>query len=464
MITQQATILVVDDDKDLLQLLALRLKAVGYEVIAVDSGEKALDRLRITLPQLVITDVRMDGMDGFRLLDEIRRDHPSLPVIMLTAHGSIPDAVDAAQRGVFGFITKPFDSRDLLKQVERAVGLSGSPLKAAANGTGQEWRKAILTRSPQMEDLLHQLWLAAQGDSNIFLIGDTGTGKELIAQAIHRASPGRQKAFVTISCAAMPEELLGSELFGYAKGAFSGATRNYGGLLVEAEGGTLFIDDIDELPLGLQTKLLRAIQEKSVRALGASESTPINCRIISAAHQDIDEDVRAGRFREELYYRLKVMPFMIPALSERREDIPLLVNNFLVELAEKYAKPVKTFSPSAMEVLIATPFPGNIRQLRNIVEQIFTLCTTQVIPASLVQNVVRELPADLPSLKEAKTRFERDYILQLLRITGGNVSQSARLAKRNRTEFYKLLHRHQLDPTDFKTASPMFGEVEEEEE
>jgi two-component system response regulator GlrR len=447
----RATILVVDDDSDLLQLLSFRLRTVGYHVVAVDSAEKALDQLSVCRPQVVVTDLRMDGMSGLQLLEAIRSRNPTLPVIILTAHGSIPDALKAAQSGVYSFLTKPFDSRDLLEQIERAAALGGGESLEPA-GRQNDWRKEIVTRSPLMEDLLQQAWLVAQSDASVLINGESGTGKELLARAIHKASPRRDRPFITINCAAIPEPLLESELFGYTKGAFTGATRNYKGLIQEAHEGTLFLDEIGDMPLGLQAKLLRALQERTIRSLGSVQSVPVDIRVLSATHRDIEEEVKSGRFREDLYYRLNVVNFRIPSLPSRREDIPLLVNAFLAELAQRYQRPLKNFSPDAMEVLLAAPLPGNIRQLRNMVEQAFALCTTQLIPATLVQSALRDEPVKMPSLKEAKARFEREYILKLLQITGGNVSQAARLAKRNRTEFYKLLHRHKVDPATFKMA------------
>jgi two-component system response regulator GlrR len=452
MTDKRPTILIVDDDEDLLQLLSFRLKTAGYNVVAVNNGKKALDQLPVCRPCAVITDLRMDDMDGLQVLEAIREENASLPVIILTAHGSIPDAITATNRGVFGFITKPFDSKDLLAQVEKAVQLSGTNATDEGLVSNDEWRRHILTRSPMMEDLLHQAWLVAQSDASVFIKGESGTGKELLARGIHDASPRRDNNFVAINCAAIPEQLLESELFGYVKGAFTGATRNHKGLFLEADGGTLFLDEIGDMPQGLQAKLLRVIQEGYVRQLGSTQAQRVDVRFLSATNRDIRKDMEEGDFREDLYYRLNVVTLELPSLASRREDIPVLVNYFLTELAEKYDRPAKTFSTGAMEALISAPLPGNIRQLRNIVEQAFTLCTSQVIPATLVQSALRDEPVDMPSLKDAKRRFEREYILKLLKITSGNVSQAARLAKRNRTEFYKLLHRHQVDPGVFKGA------------
>lgn len=445
------TILIVDDDTDLLRLLSMRLTAAGYEVVAVDDGEKAIIQLSACRPQLVITDLRMPGLDGMALFDILHKSHPALPIIILTAHGSIPDAITATKRGVFGFLTKPFDSRELLAQVEKAVRLSGGPTQVI--GMSGDWHKHIVTRSPIMEELLAQAWLIAQSDSSVFIHGESGTGKELLACAIHDASPRSQQAFIAVNCAAIPEQLLESELFGYSKGSFTGAIRDHQGLLVAAHNGTLFLDEIGDMPTAVQAKLLRVLQEKSVRPVGSTKSIAIDVRVISATHRDIEKETQAGNFREDLYYRLNVVALEIPPLSQRREDIPLLTSHFLAELAEKYQKQAKTFAPDAMELLMSAPLPGNIRQLRNVVEQAFTLSTTDVVPASLVKKALKDKADDIPSLLDAKKDFERDYLLMLLRMTSGNVTQAARLAKRNRTDFYKLLHRHQVDPSVFKRLS-----------
>lgn len=446
------TILIVDDDNDLLRLLSMRLTAAGYNVVAVDEGQKALVQLSACRPQLMITDLRMPGIDGMALFDSVHKCNPSLPVIILTAHGSIPDAIAATKRGVFGFLTKPFDSRDLLAQVEKAVRLSGA---AEHHGEGGEnaWRQGIVTRSPAMDELLAQAWLIAQSDSSVFIHGQSGAGKELLARAIHDASPRSAKAFIGVNCAAIPEPLLESELFGYTKGAFTGATKDYEGLLLAAHQGTLFLDEIGDMPSSLQAKLLRVLQEKSVRPVGSTKTIPIDVRIVSATHRDIEKEMQAGTFREDLYYRLNVVTLEIPSLAERREDIPLLATHFLAELAEKYQRPGKLFAPDAMELLLSAPLPGNVRQLRNVVEQSFALCTTSIIPLSLVKKALRDKHDNIPSLIDAKKGFERDYLLMLLRMTGGNVTQAARLAKRNRTDFYKLLHRHSVDPGVFKRVN-----------
>jgi len=444
-------ILLVDDDPDLLKLISLRLTSVGYRVRTADSGETALAALALARPGLVITDLKMPGIDGMQLFEAIHREHPALPVIILTAHGTIPDAVSATQRGVFGFLTKPFDSQELLQKVAASLKLSGS-VAAGGDAADGDWREGILTRSPKMEDLLRQARLVAESDASVLIYGESGTGKELLARAIHRASRRRERPFVAVNCGAIPGDLLESELFGHARGAFTGAVQAHKGLFQAADGGTLLLDEIGDMPLPLQVKLLRVLQEGEVRPVGATQSVPVDVRVISATHRDLDAHRAEGRFREDLYYRLNVVSLHLPPLSERREDIPLLSAHILRKLAERYRKPVPALAPDAMALLVAAPWPGNVRQLLNLLEQAVALTPTTVIPATLVANALKEDAAALVPFEEARKTFERDYLARLLKITGGNVTQAAQLAKRNRTEFYKLLQRHRLEPARFKEA------------
>jgi two-component system response regulator GlrR len=444
-------ILLVDDDPGLLRLISMRLNASGYDVDTVESGEQALARLSILKPNLVITDLRMGGMDGMALFEAIHKTNPTLPVVILTAHGSIPDAVDATRRGVFGFLTKPFESKALLSQVEAAIKLGG----ATGISSGEQdsaWRKDLLTRSPVMEDVLSQARLVAESDASVLIQGESGTGKELLARAIHQASARSGKPFVAINCGAIPENLLESELFGYTKGSFTGATQDRKGLFQAANQGTLFLDEIGDMPLALQVKLLRVLQERQLRPVGSTQSIAVDVRIISATHHNLEEQMTEGKFREDLYYRLNVVSLKIPPLSARREDIPLLAGQFLKTLTAKYNKQINGFAPEALEQLVGAPWPGNVRQMLNVVEQAVALCTTAIVPLTLVQKALRgDEDSGYSSLDEAKKQFEREYLAQLLKITSGNVTQAARLAKRNRTEFYKLLKRHALDPAPFKT-------------
>ena len=446
-------VLLVDDDPDVLKLLELRLKAAGFETVTAASGAEALARLEVDRPQAVLTDLRMEGMDGLELFEAIHERRPALPVLMLTAHGTIPDAVAATRGGVFAFLTKPFDGREVIEQVERAIRVGGGAGKEVVPcDEGQEWRRELVTRSPVMEELLCQARLVADSGASVLIRGASGTGKEMLAKAIHRASERRDQPFVAFNCAAIPETLMESELFGYAKGAFTGAARDTPGLFQAAHGGTLLLDEIGDMPASLQAKLLRVLQERQVRPVGSTRSVPVDVRVVSATHRDLEEEVRAGRFREDLFYRLNVVVLDIPPLAERREDIPLLASHFLSRFRGASRKQVEGFAPDAMELLVSAPWPGNVRQLANVVEQAFALTTTPLIPATLVQRALRSQPADLPSLEEARADFEREYLSRLLKITQGNVSQAARLADRNRTDFYKLLRRHQLDPALFKPA------------
>jgi two-component system response regulator GlrR len=442
-------ILLVDDDPDLLKLISLRLTSAGYRVRTADSGETALAALAVARPGVVVTDLRMPGIDGLQLFDAIHRQHPALPVIILTAHGTIPDAVSATQRGVFSFLTKPFDSQELLQKIATAFKLAGGEVTPGVEASG-EWRAGIITRSPRMEDLLRQAKLVADSDASVLIYGESGTGKELLARAIHRASPRRDQPFVAVNCGAIPEPLLESELFGHARGAFSGAVQAHKGLFQAADGGTIFLDEIGDMPLALQVKLLRVLQEGEVRPVGSTQAVPVDVRVISATHRDLDAQMAAGQFREDLYYRLNVVSLKLPALADRREDIPLLATHFLRRLAERYKRPVPTLAPDAMALLISAPWPGNVRQLLNLIEQAVALSTTTVVPASLVQGALREDASALTPFEEARKTFERDYLVRLLKITGGNVTQAASMAKRNRTEFYKLLQRHRLEPAMFK--------------
>jgi two-component system response regulator GlrR len=441
-------ILLVDDDRDLLQLIAMRLQAAGYGVTAVESGEAALAALAVSRPQVVVTDLRMQGMDGMALFDAIHRDSPSLPVVILTAHGTIPEAVTATRRGVFSFLTKPFEPKVLLDTVAEAMRLSSPP----ASGEMEDWRAELITRSSSMEDLLAQARRVAASDASVCIFGQSGTGKELLARAIHRASPRREAPFVAVNCGAIPEGLLESELFGHKKGSFTGAVSDRRGLFQAAQGGTLFLDEVGDMPLPLQVKLLRALEERKVRPVGSHESFEVDVRVISATHRKLEERIASGEFREDLFYRLNVVKLYIPALAERREDIPLLANHFLTRLAERYRRGHLGFSPEAMQLLVSAPWPGNVRQLLNVIEQAVALAPTEVIPESLVRQALDAGDTALTPLDEARKAFERDYLVRILKITGGNVTKAARLAGRNRTEFYRLLERHSLEPGMFKGA------------
>ncbi len=445
-------LLVVDDDADMLRLLSMRLQAAGYRVSTAASAEAALAQLDVERPQLVISDVRLPGRDGLALFDEVHRRHPSLPVILLTAHGTIPDAVEATRRGVFTYLTKPYDSKELLERIAQALSLGGAH-DAAPPSTDAAGRAETVSRSARMADLLAEARMVARSDASVLLRGDSGSGKELLARAIHRASARAPRPFIAVNCGAIPVALLGSELFGHVTGAFTDAVSNHKGLFQAADGGTLLLDEIGDMPPALQVKLLRVLQERAVRPVGSSQSHPVDVRIISATHRDLDAAMAAGQFREDLYYRLNVVTLTLPTLAERREDIPLLANHFLDRLATKYGRKLSGFAPEAMKALIAAPWPGNVRQLYNVVEQVCALATTPLVPLALVQRALRVPSVQVLTYAEAKQRFERDYLVGLLKLTDGNGADAARLALRNRTEFYRLLQKHALTPGHFQSRT-----------
>ncbi len=449
-VSDPATVLIVDDDPALRRTLELRLREEGYRVLTAASGEDALAMLAVERPALVITDLRMPGIDGLALFAAIRRDLPLLPVVILTAHGTIPDAVAAVRSGVFGYLPKPFEAQALLAEVVRALAHAGKDGGGARDADATSWRAQIVTRSRAMQAILDEVEVTAATDASVLVTGDTGTGKELLAQAIHDASPRREGPFVAVNCGAIPEQLLESELFGHVKGAFTGAVRDHDGLFRSAAGGTIFLDEIGDMPMLLQVKLLRVLQEREVRPVGASRSVPVDVRVISATNRDLEAEARAGRFREDLYYRLDVVHVRLPALAARREDITLLAGHFLGAVASKYRKPVNAIAPEALQLMARASWPGNVRQLFNVVEKCVALATTPVIPLALVERALNRPAEDLESFDEARRRFERDYLVQLLKLTGGNVTQAARLAKRNRSDFYSLLARNQVDPALFK--------------
>jgi len=409
-VQRKARILVVDDDPGLLRLLTIRLRAENYDVEAVENGVLALAAVSRFRPDLVISDLRMDQLDGIGLLKELQNRWPGLKVILLTAHGTIPDAVQATQMGAFGFLTKPVEKQELLDQVQKALKISGFV------DNDQDWRSDLITRSPVMEEKLAQAHMVAGTDARVLITGESGTGKELLARAIHKASPRRNKPFVTINCSAMAENMLESELFGHVKGAVSGAAEDHRGLFQTAEGGTLLLDEVGDLSMRLQVKLLQLLQENAIRPVGSNTSIPIN---------------------------------VMPPLNRRREDIPLLVAHFLAAIALESGSR-KIYAPEAVELLATSDWPGNVRQLQNVVHQNVALSQAPIIPVELVQQSFGGAQGKLPSFDEARDEFTRSYLSQILQITGGNVSQAARLAKRNRTDFYKLLGRHLLVPEDFK--------------
>ncbi len=439
-------ILAVDDDPDHLALTRRWLERADFRVTTVNSGDEALAQMDLARPNLVLTDLVMEGMDGLKLLSRIHRHDPVLPVVILSGLARIPDAIEAAHLGVSHFLTKPIDSTILIDVVRELIQQDESRGMDGAVDFGH----GIIYRSTAMGAVLGRAHLVARGDSTVLLSGATGTGKELVARAIHQVSRRHDKPFVSLNCSAMPEHLLESELFGHEKGAFTGALQRHEGLFRAADQGTLFLDEIGDMPLVVQSKLLRVLQDFQVRPVGSTRDFPVNVRIISATHRDLEKMVYEGEFREDFYYRLNVVPLDLPTLAQRRDDIPLLLGHFLAQMAQEGHCGRKNFSPEAMEYLVSAPWPGNIRQLRNVVEQCTVLCTSDIIPLNQAKSALRDRPGEILSLDEARLGFERRYLIGVLRTCGGKVTNAARMAGRNRTEFYKLLKRHNLEAADFR--------------
>jgi two-component system, NtrC family, response regulator GlrR len=444
-------ILLVDDDVSLLKLLSIRLKNSGYEIQTAEDAHHALSRLAVFQPHLVITDLRMGEMDGLALFERIHHQYPSLPVILLTAHGTIAGAVDATRKGIFSYLTKPFDSQQLLREIEQALQQSHAFSTQTEDSEDHAWRNDIITQSQAMEELLKQSLRLAKSDVSILIQGASGTGKEVLAQAIHKASQRSEHPFIAINCAAIHDNLLESELFGHKKGAFTGADTNHIGMIESANRGSLFLDEIGDMPLDFQAKLLRALQEKSIRPVGSNQTIDVDVRIISATHVNLEQAVENKTFREDLYYRLNVVVLEIPSLAERREDIVLLAKHFLHKTLQATNDCIaRSFSPEALQHMMSAPWPGNIRQLLNVVEQVAVLSNTPVISEQLVIRALRGKTDVLPPMSEAQQEFEQKYLIRLLQMTDGNVTRAARLAKRNRTDFYKLLHKHHLEASAFR--------------
>ncbi len=438
--SQGVHILVIDDDQDLLRLLSLRLRALGFRVATAATAEEGLARIAVNPPRVVVSDIRLPGKDGLALFEEVRQTQPTLPVILLTAHGTIPDAVQATSRGVFGYLTKPFDAQLLLEKIRQALELAPGA-QPQTLGNGQPRDDGIVFQSSCMAQLMAEAHVVAASEA-------------LLARAIHGASARAQAPFIAVNCGAIPEQLLESELFGHVRGAFTGATSGRGGLFKAADRGTLFLDEIGDMPLALQVKLLRVLQDGAVRPVGTTRAESVDVRILSATHRDLEAAIANGSFREDLYYRLDVVTLNLPRLEDRREDIPLLATTFLQQLLAKYDKGISGFAPGALAALATASWPGNVRQLFNVVEQACALATTPLITLGLIERALRTPAQEALSYAEAKLRFERNYLVQLLKLTYGNVADAARIAERNRTEFYRLLQKHELTPDMFRAHPP----------
>ncbi len=424
-----ARILVVDDDPGLLDLIEMRLSSAGYAVTCAASGAEALERFQTERPRVVITDLRMDGMDGHALFGRLNALAPTVPVIILTAHGTIPDAVAATQRGVFGFLTKPFEGRELLEKVAEALSIS--PRVDISAGSDASWRAGIVSSSLVMDELLRQARRAADNDDPMLISGPRGSGKKALARAIHTASGETERPFVVVRCA----EQAGMSWEGSPLARALAARR-----------GFLVLEDIELLPAPEQARLLPLVREPTLfSATGRSDLFDV--RVVATTSAPLDQAIREGQFRADLFYALGRIALTMPALAERRDDIPTLVTHFVAQARGG----AQGLAPDAVTVLQEAQWPGNIHQLRSVVEQAQSLSVTPQVPATLVRRLLREeSERETAALDEARRAFEHDYLVQLLENTGGNVTRAARVAQRNRTEFYKLLARHNIDPGSYK--------------
>ena len=447
-------ILIVDDDKNILEVLSLRLESEGYQVSSAARAEDALRMATDALFDLSLVDLKLSGKEsGIDLMEKLHQLAPEMPVIILTAYGTIDTAVEAMKRGAYSYLTKPFNRRELLLQIKN--GLEKSSLSREVRRlqalVGERYGfENIIGKSKKMQDVMEKVVRAAETDSNVCIYGESGTGKELIAKSLHLLSDRKEKPFVAVNCAAIPEGLQEGELFGYVKGAFTGALRNKRGFFAQAQGGTVFFDEISEIPESMQIKLLRVLQERQFYPLGGEKPIGVDIRILTATNKNLQDEVKKGRFREDLFYRIYVIPIHLPPLRERKEDIPFLVDHFIKKIDGKMKKGIKGITAPALEKLMSYSFPGNVRELENMIEYVVAMATQKVIDDDLVL-LTKPLEQDkLKPLKEAKNEFEKSYVSKVLSLAGGNVSQAAQLAGKYRSDFYDLLKKHDLNPSDFK--------------
>ena len=452
-IMTKTKILVVDDDKNLLDLISMRLEASGYEVFAVDHENTALEIATKEIFDVAVIDLQLVKQDGLLLMKELHLIHPDLPAIILTAHGSIESAVEAMKQGAFTYLTKPFDSQELILQIERAKEKNQLTKEISRLKELLEARFTfdnIIAKSEPMRSVLDQVARIAGTESNVAIYGASGTGKELIAKAIHIASPRKNFPFLAINCASIPESLLESELFGFEKGAFTGAVKSSKGLFTRADKGTVFLDEIGDMSLPIQAKLLRVLQERSFVPLGSNNPVSVDVRIIAATNKDLKEEVKKKNFREDLFYRIHVIPIELPLLKDRKDDIPPLVEHFIAKYSDLMGKKVKAIAPAAMQKLMLHDWPGNVRELENTIEYALAMTSSDTLTDDLILRT-KSGQDELLTLQEARARFEQAYLQNLLKITGGNVSKAAELAGKYRADLYNLMKKYDITPQDYKS-------------
>jgi two-component system response regulator GlrR len=448
-------ILVVDDDSNLLEVIRMRLESAKYDVVAASEEKGALESVKTQLFDVSILDLQLDSTDGISLMEKVHQVNPDIPVIILTAYGSIESAVEAMQRGAYSYLTKPFDPRELLFQIKNAMESSRLLLEITRLKRILEEKYDfgnIIAKSEKMQKVLDVVTRIAGTDSTVYIHGESGTGKELVAKAIHVGSERKDRPFVAVNCAALPDTLLESELFGYEKGAFTGAVHSKEGLFTQAHEGTIFLDEIGDMPLALQGKILRVLQERQFYPLGSKKPLEVDVRVIAATNKDLQREVKEGNFREDLYYRIHVIPIKLPPLRERREDIATLVDHFLAEFNQKMRIMVKGLTPQAMQKLLLHDWPGNVRELKNTIEFAMAMTRDNVIAEDLILQTKGVVSEQVKSLKEARDSFEKNYLINILEVTQGNVSKAAEMAGKYRADLYNLLKKHSLSPEKFKKA------------
>ncbi|MBI4511379.1 MAG: sigma-54-dependent Fis family transcriptional regulator [Deltaproteobacteria bacterium] len=460
----RARILVVDDKENMLKLFA-KILGDDFELVTAAEGGRALSLLAAQEFDVVVTDLKMPGADGFEVLKAAKQRQPDTEVVMMTAYATVNDAVEAMKQGAYDYLQKPFDPDTATLAVSRA--LERKRLKEQANNLRKELQKLhsfhnIVGKSRAMQDVYRLLEQAASLDITVLITGETGTGKELAARAIHDQSGRKDRRFVPVNCGALPSELVESELFGHARGAFTGATGVKQGLFEEAAGGTIFLDEVGELPLAVQVKLNRALQEREIRRVGDNTCIKVDVRVIAATYRDLKAEFQAGRFREDLFYRLHVFPVRMPALRERREDIPLLAAHFLEKHARAFRRELEGFTPEALRALMGHDWPGNVRELENAVERAVAVAGGHEVDGRDLPSELREaheggLPIDalvkMPyreALETARDRFSRDYLFALMREFEGNVTRAAERAGIERESLHRLLKRYGIRSDDFK--------------
>ncbi len=448
-------VLIVEDDEVFLRPLRRALELEGFDVLTASSGEEALDLLKREDVELALTDQRLPGMDGVQVVRQLKAEHPEIGVVMMTAYGTIGAAVEATRLGAEDYLVKPFEPDEILLVLRRA--LEFRELRAQRRRSLRRYQERftltnLVANSPKMLDILAVLREVAQLDTTVLIHGETGVGKELLARTLHFTGPRRDKPFVAVNCAAIPEELFESELFGYRRGAFTGATEPRRGHFQLASGGTLLLDEIGEMPLGLQSKLLRAIEEKKITPIGAERPVDIDVRFIATTNQDLREAAERGAFRRDLFYRLSVFPLRVPPLRERVEDIPPLAAHFLVESARRCKKNVRSFTPAALEALVRYPWPGNARELENVVERAVITAREDVIadvaPFLAPRGADRAIVDLTLPFRDAKARvveeFERAYVAGVLGLHAGKLSAAARHADMDNKNLWEKMVRYGL--------------------